>query len=63
VWSPWPPRCGRFKRHVLIDNLDQDKVAATFNEGVLTVTLPSQRGQAEREKARYQWQSKRQQES
>ena len=31
---------GRFERHIPIDEVDQDKVAALFNKGVLTVTLP-----------------------
>src|SRR5215207_9423404 len=31
---------GRFERHIPIDDVDQDKVAASFNKGVLTVTLP-----------------------
>jgi HSP20 family protein len=31
---------GRFERHIPIDEVDQDKVGASFNKGVLTVTLP-----------------------
>jgi HSP20 family protein len=31
---------GRFERHIPIDDVDQDKVGASFNKGVLTVTLP-----------------------
>jgi HSP20 family protein len=31
---------GRFERHIPIDDVDQDKIAASFNKGVLTVTLP-----------------------
>lgn len=34
-------RCyGRFERSVPVDDVDQDKVTATFKNGVLTVTLP-----------------------
>jgi len=31
---------GRFERRIPVDEVDQDKVAASFNNGVLTVTLP-----------------------
>lgn len=31
---------GRFERRIPIDDVDQDKVAASFRNGVLTVTLP-----------------------
>lgn len=31
---------GRFERRIPVDDVDQDKVAASFNNGVLTVTLP-----------------------
>jgi len=31
---------GRFERHIPIDEVDQDNVGASFNKGVLTVTLP-----------------------
>jgi HSP20 family protein len=31
---------GRFERRIPIDDVNQDKVAASFNNGVLTVTLP-----------------------
>jgi len=31
---------GRFERHIPIDDVDQDKIAASFSKGVLTVTLP-----------------------
>jgi HSP20 family protein len=31
---------GRFERAIPIDGVDQDKVAASFKNGVLTVTLP-----------------------
>lgn len=31
---------GRFERHIPVDDVDQDKVAASFKNGVLTVTLP-----------------------
>lgn len=31
---------GRFERSVPVDDVDQDKVTATFKNGVLTVTLP-----------------------
>jgi len=31
---------GRFERSIPVDDVDQDKVAAAFNNGVLTVTLP-----------------------
>jgi HSP20 family protein len=31
---------GRFERRIAVDDVDQDKVAASFNNGVLTVTLP-----------------------
>ena len=31
---------GRFERSVPIDDVDQDKVEASFKNGVLTVTLP-----------------------
>jgi HSP20 family protein len=31
---------GRFERHIPIEDVDPDKVAASFKNGVLTVTLP-----------------------
>src|SRR3954452_4063120 len=31
---------GRFERRIPVDDVDQDKVAASFKDGVLTVTLP-----------------------
>ncbi|KRR27633.1 Hsp20/alpha crystallin family protein [Bradyrhizobium retamae] len=31
---------GRFARSVPVDDIDQDKIAASFKDGVLTVTLP-----------------------
>jgi HSP20 family protein len=31
---------GRFERRIPVDEVDQDKVAASFKNGVLTVTLP-----------------------
>ncbi|OSI78652.1 molecular chaperone Hsp20 [Bradyrhizobium canariense] len=31
---------GRFERAIPVDDIDQDKVAASFKNGVLTVTLP-----------------------
>ncbi|WP_441244588.1 Hsp20/alpha crystallin family protein [Tardiphaga sp. 768_D3_N2_1] len=31
---------GRFERRIPIDNVEQDKVAASFKNGVLTITLP-----------------------
>jgi HSP20 family protein len=31
---------GRFERRIPIDDVDEDKIAATFKNGVLTVTLP-----------------------
>jgi HSP20 family protein len=31
---------GRFERSIPIDDVDQDKVGASFKDGVLTVTLP-----------------------
>ena len=31
---------GRFERSISVGDVDQDKVAATFKNGVLTVTLP-----------------------
>ena len=31
---------GRFERHIPVDDVDQDKVVASFKNGVLTVTLP-----------------------
>jgi HSP20 family protein len=31
---------GRFERHIAVDDVDPDKVAASFKNGVLTVTLP-----------------------
>ena len=31
---------GRFERQIPVDDVDQDKVAASFKKGVLTVTLP-----------------------
>lgn len=31
---------GRFERRIPVENVDEDKVSATFNKGVLTVTLP-----------------------
>jgi HSP20 family protein len=34
---------GRFERRIPIDEVEQDKVAASFKNGVLTVTLPKSR--------------------
>jgi HSP20 family protein len=31
---------GRFERRVPVDDIDEDKVTASFRNGVLTVTLP-----------------------
>jgi HSP20 family protein len=31
---------GRFERHIPVDDVETDKVAASFKNGVLTVTLP-----------------------
>ncbi|MDQ2082759.1 Hsp20/alpha crystallin family protein [Xanthobacteraceae bacterium Astr-EGSB] len=31
---------GRFERRIPVDDVEEDKVAATFGNGVLTVTLP-----------------------
>jgi HSP20 family protein len=31
---------GRFERRISVDDIEQDKVAASFKNGVLTVTLP-----------------------
>ncbi len=31
---------GRFERRIPVDDVDQDNVAASFKDGVLTVTLP-----------------------
>jgi HSP20 family protein len=31
---------GRFERRIPVDDIDEDKVAASFKNGVLTVTLP-----------------------
>jgi HSP20 family protein len=31
---------GRFERRIAVDDVDPDKVAASFKNGVLTVTLP-----------------------
>jgi HSP20 family protein len=31
---------GRFERRISVDDIDQDKVVASFKNGVLTVTLP-----------------------
>ena len=31
---------GRFERQIPVDDVEQDKVAASFKNGVLTVTLP-----------------------
>src|SRR4051794_38276552 len=31
---------GRFERRIPVDDIDQDRVAASFKDGVLTVTLP-----------------------
>jgi HSP20 family protein len=31
---------GRFERRIPVDDIDQDKVAASFKNGVLTVTMP-----------------------
>jgi HSP20 family protein len=31
---------GRFERRIPVDDVDQDQVAASFKDGVLTVTLP-----------------------
>jgi HSP20 family protein len=31
---------GRFERRIPIDDVDEDKIAATFKNGVLTITLP-----------------------
>jgi HSP20 family protein len=31
---------GRFERRIPVDEVEQDKVAAAFKNGVLTVTLP-----------------------
>ena len=42
---------GRFERSIPIDDVDQDKVVASFKDGVLTVTLaklPSERQKVKR---------------
>ena len=31
---------GRFERRIPVDDVDQDKVVASFKDGILTVTLP-----------------------
>jgi HSP20 family protein len=31
---------GRFVRRIPVENVDDDKISATFKNGVLTVTLP-----------------------
>jgi HSP20 family protein len=31
---------GRFERHIPVDDVEQEKVSASFKNGVLTVTLP-----------------------
>ena len=31
---------GRFERRIPVDDVEQDKVAASFKNGILTVTLP-----------------------
>ena len=31
---------GRFERHIPLDDIDQDKIEASFRNGVLNVTLP-----------------------
>jgi HSP20 family protein len=31
---------GRFERRIPVDDIDEDKVTASFKNGVLTVTLP-----------------------
>jgi HSP20 family protein len=32
--------CGRFERRIPVEDVDEDKVSATFTNGVLTVTMP-----------------------
>jgi HSP20 family protein len=32
---------GRFERRIPVDDVDQEKVAASFKNGVLTITLPN----------------------
>jgi HSP20 family protein len=31
---------GRFERRIPVDDVDEDKISASFKNGVLTVTLP-----------------------
>ncbi len=39
-------RIGQFQRSFHIDNVQEDKIEAKFNDGVLTVTLPKDKNQA-----------------
>lgn len=34
---------GRFERHIPLDQVDEDKISASFKNGVLTITLPRTR--------------------
>jgi HSP20 family protein len=34
------PYYGQFERRIPVDDIDSEKVSATFNNGLLTVTLP-----------------------
>jgi HSP20 family protein len=41
---------GRFERRIRVDDVDEEKVSATFKNGVLTVTLPKEPGAPEKVK-------------
>jgi HSP20 family protein len=41
---------GRFERRIRVDDVDEEKVSATFKNGVLTVTLPKEPGASEKVK-------------
>lgn len=41
---------GRFERRIRVDDVDKEKVFATFKNGVLTVTLPKEPGAPEKVK-------------
>jgi HSP20 family protein len=34
---------GRFERRIALDNVEEDRIAASFKNGVLTITLPKSR--------------------